>query len=132
MRRKREGIDGFLACRGSGRWGPIPSHEEDLMTRRPWIHFALVTGSLAFATIVAGCNGDTNPLVVGDGGETPGTNPDGGAANKKDTGTGSLNRADGGNNNPFRFEVLPDAPPPPPPNMDSVLIVPGRARLVGT
>jgi hypothetical protein len=33
---------------------------------------------------------------------------------------------------PPRFEALPDAPPAPPPNPDSKLLVPGRARLVGT
>src|SRR4051812_5459561 len=98
------------------------------MTRRPWIRFAFVTGSLIFGTVVAGCNGDTGPLMVNDGGDNPG-NTDGGVM-KKDSagGGGGPSDAKGG----FVFEVLPDAPPPPPPNPESVLIVPGRARLVGT
>jgi hypothetical protein len=97
------------------------------MIRSPWIRFALVSGSLAFGTIVSGCNGDTNPLVVADGGTPSGS--DASAGMKRDSSAGGLFDASGGG---FRFEVLPDAPPPPPPNPDSVLIVPGRARLVGT
>jgi hypothetical protein len=90
-----------------------------------------VTGSLVFGALLAGCNGDSGALMVGDGGATPGTSPDAGASTIKDGGTKNPNLFDAGNS-VFRFEVLPDAPPPPPPNMDSVLIVPGRARLVGT
>jgi hypothetical protein len=99
------------------------------MTRRPWIRFAFVTGSLVFGTVVSGCNGDTT-LTVHDGGENE-TTPDGGTPIKKLDSSAGGSLFDGGGG-VFRFEVLPDAPPPPPANMESKLIVPGRARLVGT
>jgi hypothetical protein len=102
------------------------------MTRRPWIRFAFVTGSLVFGTVVSGCNGDTGPLVVNDGGGQSNNTPDGGASNMKKDGSSVGGLFDSGNGGGFRFEVLPDAPPPPPANPMSKLIVPGRARLVGT
>jgi hypothetical protein len=94
------------------------------MIRRPWIRFALMAGS--FALIGAGCNGDTQLAPpVGDGG----ANPDGKAnGNPSDA---AMKKDVSGFEAP-RFEALPDAPPPPPPTPDAVLLVPGRARLVGT
>jgi hypothetical protein len=98
------------------------------MTRRPWIRFAFLTTATLVAGIAAsGCNGGTTPPVLDDGGQRPGGNDDGGGGGgTKDGAKPSLADA-----RPT-FEAPPEAPPPPPPTPDAVLIVPGRARLVGT
>ena len=106
------------------------------MTRRPWIRFALMTGSIALGAAVTGCDGGTGPLMVGDGGTSTPTGGKGGGGNvpdggKRDMGVTNPGLSDGGNTGP-RFEVLPDAPPAPPPAPTAHLVVPGRARLVGT
>jgi hypothetical protein len=104
------------------------------MTRRPWIRFAFLTGSFVAGAALSGCNGESGPLKVNDGGGSGGKAGQGGGS---DAGVGPNMHLDGSAANPDshlvpRFEVLPDAPPPPPPSPDAVLMVPGRARLVGT
>ena len=77
------------------------------MTRRPWIRFALVTGSIALGAASSGCDGGTSMVAFGDGGgngeggKGGGNTPDGG---RRDTGGGgNPSLFDGGNVQ--RFEV---------------------------
>jgi hypothetical protein len=110
------------------------------MIARPWIRFAFLTGSFVVGVTGSGCNGDTPPLVIhdgGTGGEQMTGDHDGGVSGGGKGGVGGGGglgqKLDAGRDRAtFEVTAAPDAPPAPAPNMDSTVVIKGAARLVGS
>jgi hypothetical protein len=91
------------------------------MTARPSFRFALLTATLAGAA-ASGCDGGTN-LTVRDGGGVDAPRATAADGGRRDTRSST---------DLPTFEAAGDRPPPPPPSTEATVLVPGRARLVGT